>query len=155
MLRKGALTLNGIHTTPADKRRGQESERQRDALLPELRALKDDVRRVKELSLESKLRDSLVRIADAEYQQSLLDAQVLQRSRVFVVAVLQMSPVILCKGPLEEGCCSHVLGAGARLADGAVGGEEPRWRRQRRAGAAGWRRVGGQVPGAHVEAGCS
>ena len=29
-----------------------------------------------ELGLEQKLRDSLVRVSDAEYQQSLLDAQV-------------------------------------------------------------------------------
>ena len=65
-----------MQTVEAGRRRVQDSERQRDALLPELRALKDDVRRFKELGLEQKFRDSLVRVADAEYQQSLLDAQV-------------------------------------------------------------------------------
>ena len=96
-----------------------EAERQRDALLPQLRSLTEDLRRVQvsvsvclcvfvylcmhacphrrplarssvrftclsvcmyvceqELGLEQKLRDSLVRVSDAEYQQSLLDAQV-------------------------------------------------------------------------------
>ena len=42
----------------------------------ELRTLKDDLRRFKELGLKQKVLDSLVRVTDAEYQQSLLDAQV-------------------------------------------------------------------------------
>ncbi len=65
-----------MQTVEASKKRVRDTELQRDALLPQLRSLTEDLRRVQELGLETKLRDSLVRISDAEYQQSLLDLQV-------------------------------------------------------------------------------
>ena len=99
----------------------KESERQRDALLPELRALKDDVRRVKELGLENKLRDSLVRVADAEYQQSV-SASVLLTCGCRVAVVLMTCCYLpgMCahgrRGPPRAGlhlsptCCWRVSG---------------------------------------------
>lgn len=65
-----------VKTVEEDKKRLQDSERQRDALLPQLRSLTQDLRRVQSMDFDKKLRDSLVRISDAEYQQSLLYNQI-------------------------------------------------------------------------------
>jgi chromosome segregation ATPase len=65
-----------VESLETSKQRLLQAERQRDALLPQVRQLKEDLRRVQELGLEQKLRDSLVRISDAEYQQALVESQV-------------------------------------------------------------------------------
>jgi hypothetical protein len=76
MLQLESERLILLQTVEACKKRVRDTELQRDALLPQLRSLTEDLRKVQELGLEHKLRDSLVRISDAEYQQSLLDLQV-------------------------------------------------------------------------------
>ena len=65
-----------MKTVEEDKKCLQDSERQRDALLPQLRSLTQDLRRVQSIDFDKKLRDSLVRISDAEYQQPLIYNQI-------------------------------------------------------------------------------